>query len=124
MEIGARIKTLRKEANLTVDELAKKIGKNRATIYRYENGDIKDLPISILESLALALNTTPAYLMGWTKDVSQESLFPQVYIKLLEKNPDLYDAIKLYTALDNIDRSEIRGEMKGMLHAKKYYLMK
>lgn len=65
MEIGDRIKTLRKEANLTVDELAKKIGKNRATIYRYENGDIKDLPISILESLAIALNTTPAYLMGW-----------------------------------------------------------
>ena len=85
MEIGDRIKTLRKEANLTVDELAKKIGKNRATIYRYENGDIKDLPISILESLAIALNTTPAYLMGWTKGVTQESQFSQTYIKLLEK---------------------------------------
>ena len=36
MEIGERIKQRRLELNLTVDELAKRLGKNRATIYRYE----------------------------------------------------------------------------------------
>ena len=49
----------------TADALAKLLNKNRATIYRYENGDIENMPIDVLEPLAKALNTTPAYLMGW-----------------------------------------------------------
>lgn len=65
MSIGKKIKDLRTELNMTVDELAAKLGKNRATIYRYEKGDIGNLPLDVLEPLANALKTTPAYLMGW-----------------------------------------------------------
>ena len=69
MEIGERIKQRRLELNLTVDELAKRLGKNRATIYRYESNDIENFPTTILEPLAKALDTTPAYLMGWEESV-------------------------------------------------------
>ena len=65
MSIGQRIKAIRKQRGLSIDELANAIGKNRTTIYRYENGDIENLPLGILGSLASALDTTPAYLMGW-----------------------------------------------------------
>ena len=65
MTIGEKIKTLRKSQNISVDELASKLGKNRATIYRYEKGDIENLPLGTLDPLAKALHTTPAYLMGW-----------------------------------------------------------
>lgn len=65
MLIGQRIKSMRKEQGLSIDDLAEKLGKNRTTVYRYENGDIENLPLGILDSLATALNTTPAYLMGW-----------------------------------------------------------
>lgn len=65
MTIGQRIKNRRIELNLSVDEVANKLGKNRATIYRYEKDDIKDLPITVLEPLAKVLETTPADLMGW-----------------------------------------------------------
>lgn len=65
MSIGQRIKTMRIQQDLSIDELACKLGKNRTTIYRYENGDIENLPLGILDSLADALNTTPGYLMGW-----------------------------------------------------------
>lgn len=65
MSVGRRIKARRLELNLSVDELAEKLGKNRATVYRYENGDIENLPTSILEPIAKALQTTPAHLMGW-----------------------------------------------------------
>ncbi|MDO4647759.1 MAG: XRE family transcriptional regulator [Eubacteriales bacterium] len=63
--IGNRIKARRIFLNLSVDELAERINKSRATIYRYENGDIESLPTTILEPLAKALETTPADLMGW-----------------------------------------------------------
>lgn len=65
MSIGQRIRTMRKQQGLSIDDLACRLGKNRTTIYRYENGDIENLPLGILDSLADALNTTPAYLMGW-----------------------------------------------------------
>lgn len=65
MNIGERIKKRRIELGLSVDDIAKQIGKNRATIYRYESSEIEDLPTSILEPLSKALHTTPAVLMGW-----------------------------------------------------------
>ena len=65
MRIGERIKQRRLELGYTADALAELLNKNRATIYRYENGDIENMPIDVLEPLAKALNTTPAYLMGW-----------------------------------------------------------
>lgn len=70
MKIGERIKQRRLELGYTADALAKMLNKNRATIYRYENGDIENMPIDVLEPLAKALNTTPAYLMGWDESSS------------------------------------------------------
>ena len=64
MKIWQRIKKLRKELGLSVDDLATLLEKNRATIYRYENGDIERMPLDILLPIANALNTTPQYLMG------------------------------------------------------------
>lgn len=80
MNIGQRIKSRRLELNMSVDELAAKIGKNRATVYRYESSEIEDLPTSILEPLSKALQTTPGYLMGWeTKKTHTPELTPVEY---------------------------------------------
>lgn len=68
MTVGERIKQRRIELDLTVEDISEKIGKNRATIYRYEKNDIKDMPTNVMESFARALHTTPAYLMGWESD--------------------------------------------------------
>lgn len=63
--IGARIKERRKILDISADDLATAIGKDRATIYRYENSDIKKLPTTVLEPLAAALRVSPAWLMGY-----------------------------------------------------------
>lgn len=68
MTVGDRIKQRRQELGISVDELAAKLGKNRATVYRYESNDIEDLPAAALEPLATALHTMPAYLMGWSME--------------------------------------------------------
>lgn len=65
MTIGDRIKLRRQEIGLSVDQVAERIGKNRATVYRYESNEIEKFPLDILYPLAEALRTTPAYLMGW-----------------------------------------------------------
>lgn len=67
---------------MSVDDLAEKLGKNRATVYRYEKGDIENLPLDVLEPLANALNTTPGYLMGWEE--SNDSMHNDISIDLLD----------------------------------------
>ena len=77
MTIGERIKKRRLEIGMTVDQLSDLIGKNRATIYRYESNEIEKFPIDVLYPLADALRTTPAYLMGWEEDTQpQEDSIP------------------------------------------------
>lgn len=64
MSIGSRIKQRRMELKLSADGLAKMIGKDRSTIYRYESGGIDKVSADILITLANALETTPSYLIG------------------------------------------------------------
>ena len=49
---------------MKADVLAAKVGKDRATIYRYKNDEIK-MPASLLRPLANALGMTPNELMDW-----------------------------------------------------------
>lgn len=64
MNIGSRIKQRRTELKMSADSLAKLIGKDRSTVYRYESGGIDKISAEMLEPLADALETTPAYLIG------------------------------------------------------------
>ena len=64
MTTGEKIRTRRKQLGMSVDDLAAKLGKNRATIYRYEN-DMIEMPASLLKPLAEILDTTPGELMDW-----------------------------------------------------------
>ena len=60
-----RIKSRRTELGLTVEELAHKMGyKDKSSISKIENGKA-DIPQSKIAAFADALETTPAYLMGW-----------------------------------------------------------
>ena len=68
MTTGERIKRRREALGLSVEDVAKRLGKHRATIYRYESNDIENFPTDVLEPLSVVLQTTPAYLMGWAVD--------------------------------------------------------
>lgn len=65
MTTGERIKHLRLRESLTQEELGAKVGVNKAAINKYETGIVENLKRSMIEKLALALNTTPTYIMGW-----------------------------------------------------------
>ncbi|KJJ65435.1 helix-turn-helix transcriptional regulator [Clostridium sp. FS41] len=59
--IGSKIKKLRKEKQLTQVQLAEKIGKTESSVRKYEKG-LTEIPISVLEDIANALDTTIYYL--------------------------------------------------------------
>lgn len=66
MNIGERIRQRRKELKYSVDYVAEKLGKNRATVYRYESDEIENMPIDVIKDLAKVLNTSPACFEGKT----------------------------------------------------------
>lgn len=65
MTTGERIKMLRREHNLTQEELGAKIGVQKAAIQKYEKGTVKNIKRDSLLKLAQILGTTPEYLLGW-----------------------------------------------------------
>ena len=73
MTVSDRLRKRRLELGLTAAELGDRVGKNKTTIYRYESGEIEKVPYSVMVPLAKALNTTPAYLMGW-EDENDETI--------------------------------------------------
>ncbi len=97
MNIGQRIKERRKALKMSANDLGKRLGKDRSTIYRYENGEIENLPIDFLEPIAVALKTTPAYLMGWeapTKaTVLTLSSHEEKLITAYRNQPDIQPAV-------------------------------
>lgn len=63
--IGDRIKARRIELDMSQDELARLVGyKSRSSINKIES-DGRLLPQRKIMEIANALNTTPAYIMGW-----------------------------------------------------------
>lgn len=64
MTVSDRLKKRRLELGLSAAQVGERVGKNKTTIYRYENGEIEKVPYSIIVPLAKALHTTPEYLMG------------------------------------------------------------
>ena len=73
MTCGERIKHRREMLGLSADDLAEKIGKNRATVFRYENGDIENVKLPIIAEIAKALDVSPGYLMGWESGYTPQS---------------------------------------------------
>lgn len=126
MTIGERIKERRIQLGFSVDELAQKIGKNRATIYRYESNDIENFPITILEPLAKVLETTPSYLMGWEEKPNPTfSFYLDMQLGLLgysieydeEGNVTLFDKDEAYEITDN-DVRELRNSVSSYIQFK------
>lgn len=63
--VGARIAARRNELGMSQDELARRLGyKSRSTVQKIEAG-INDITQSKIAKFADALETTPAYIMGW-----------------------------------------------------------
>jgi transcriptional regulator with XRE-family HTH domain len=68
MTTGEKIRLLREQKGLTQEQLGAMVGVQNAAIHKYENGRVVNLKRSTIDKLAAALNTTPAYLMGWSED--------------------------------------------------------
>lgn len=81
MDFKDIIKLNRERLGLTMEELGDKVGVSKATIQRWESGEIKNVRRDKISKLANALNTTPSTIMGWdeqTNDPKNKDEFSHV----------------------------------------------
>ena len=117
MNTGDRIKQRRLELGLSADDLGAKIGKSRATIYRYENGDIENMPTPVLEPLAKALDTTPADLMGWEGQSEKSNIKTIAVPWTVSDKPDTAqkELNEIYIQLSSDNRERVLTYSKSLL---------
>lgn len=70
LQLGARLRQLRRVKGLTVDNLARAVGVDKAHLSRVEN-NVKTPSIAMLAQLAHELGTTMGHLLGETLDESE-----------------------------------------------------
>lgn len=66
--ISERILNLLAEKDISYGELSIQTNIPKSALQRYATGQTEKIPIDRLDRIAKALNTTPAYLMGWEED--------------------------------------------------------
>lgn len=115
-KIGNKIALKRKELGMTQEELAKKMGyKSKSTINKIENGT-NDIPQSKVVKFAEVLETSIAYLMGWTEEIEEKpvetanklaDLFMRIELKEVE-DLGFMTMIEEYTKLPDTKKAQVQ----------------
>ena len=67
-ELSIKIRQLRMERDMTLEQVAVIVGVGKSTVRKWETGMIANMKRDKIALLAKALSTTPAYLMGWDEE--------------------------------------------------------
>ena len=65
LEISDRILSLINENGISYGNLTKLTGIPKSALQRYATGETKKIPIDRIEKIAIALHSTPEYILGW-----------------------------------------------------------
>lgn len=67
-DMAKRIKDLRLEKGLTLEQVGKIVGVGRSTVRKWETGMIANMKRDKIASLSKALGVSPSYLLGYTDE--------------------------------------------------------
>jgi len=106
-EIGNRIKYARDLRDATLDDIAKKVGVTKSTIQRYETGKIINIKIPVVESIAIALNVNPSWIVGKSDDMELPA----------KDSPKI---LQYYEQLNDIGKHVATERVEELTHLPKY----
>lgn len=111
--VGKRIQERRTELRMTQEELAKKVGyKSRSAIAKIETGN-SDLPQTKVIDIAKALDTTPAYIMGWTRTEAEIDADMELLAKI-DRDEEFKKMARQYYVMSEKQQEYIRSMVETM----------
>ena len=111
--MSRRIKELRSSLGMTLEDVAKIVGVGKSTVRKWETGMISNMRRDKIASLAKALQTTPAYLMGWEEVEQKNDLIAEVVLKM-RSDADFMSAVESLYKLDK-DKLQSLNQMLNTL---------
>lgn len=99
--MAQKIKLLRKAKGLTLEEVANIVGVGKSTVRKWEEGTIANMRRDKIASLAMALGTTPAYLMGWDEDLMKNDIQADIALRM-RTDDDFAKAVETLYSLDDV----------------------
>lgn len=104
--IQERIKERRLALNLTLLDVAERLGVREATVQRYESGEIKNIKHDTVGKLASILQCSPSYLMGWQDEIYDTFLninnIPSMLDEYLKEKANFDKLLTMYLSPDEI----------------------
>ena len=112
--MGDRIKFCRKAANMTLEELGKKINVQKSGIRKYEKGDVENIPRHKIQIMADLFGVSPCWLMGFTDNMAVTVNSEPVL------SNDEKQLLGLFSKLDTIDKAKLIERAESLLDQDKY----
>ena len=112
-DMAQKIKKLRKEKGLTLEQVASIVGVGKSTVRKWETGMIANMKRDKIAALAKSLGTTPVYLMGWEEEQKKNDIQADIILKMRTDTTFMSLVEKLYT-LDQ-DKLESINQMLNTL---------
>ena len=108
MEIADRIKMLRKQQGLTLEEVGNRVGVGKSTVRKWESGQIANMRRDKIALLAAALGVSPSTLMGWDENEDVKNPAPE---------PERDEIAKLFASLSEENQQRLLDFAKVLLVA-------
>lgn len=111
--MSRRIKELRSSLGMTLEDVAKVVGVGKSTVRKWETGMITNMKRDKIASLAKALQTTPAYLMGWEEEQKKNDIQADIILRM-RSDTDFMSAVETLYKLDK-DKLQSINQMLNTL---------
>ena len=106
VDISEKIRILRKERGLTLEEVGNRVGVGKSTVRKWESGEIANMRRDKIALLAAALGVAPSYLMGWDEKKKEETVG--------QLSSDETTLLESYRALNAAGQSIALNTVKGL----------
>ena len=107
MTTGERIKALRLQHGMTMEELAGMLGLQKAAIYKYESGLVVNLKRDVVEKLSKIFDVSPSYIMC-LDDEKPATDDGDELTELLERLKNRPECRMLFQLADNATAEDVR----------------
>ena len=104
-DMARKLKELRKEKGLTLEQVANKVGVGKSTVRKWETGMIANMKRDKIAALAKALDTTPIYLMGWEEEQKKNDIQADIILKMRTDT----EFMSVVETLYNLDKEKLQS---------------
>lgn len=124
MTMGDRIRYLRIQHKMSMEELGSKLGVGKTAIFKYEKGEVENLPRSTIEKMSILFGVSPSYLMCFDQwDENSEALSDEV--QLIERiqvkwGKDMVTVMQHFCELNEDGQKTLCNISESLCELKKY----